>query len=418
MKKGWEIKTLNSVCDKTSNIKWQKSDDASYKYIDLSSVSRESLKITETTQINSLNAPSRAKKIVNEGDVIFATTRPTLKRVTLIPKEYDGQICSTGYTVLRAKSNKILPELIYYCLQTESFMERMETLQRGASYPAVTDMDVKKTQILLPPLPEQQQIVNILDQAFAAIDKAKANIERNLQNAKELFQSELNRVFSQRGEGWKEKTLMDVALEFGRGKSKHRPRNDAKLYGGKYPFVQTGDVRNANKHIRSYTQTYNEVGLAQSKLWSKGTICITIAANIAETAILDFDGCFPDSIIGLQVNPDKAITEFAYYALQFLKAKLQALGKGSAQDNINLGTFQSQYFPFPNIETQQDVVKKLDGLLNLSITLEEKYCNKIEQLDELKKSILQKAFTGEITASEYKLTDTEELDMVAEEKDN
>lgn len=138
---------------------------------------------------------------------------------------------------------------------------------------------------------------------------------------------------------------MDVSIEFGRGKSKHRPRNAEFLFGGKYPFVQTGEVRNAEKYINTYSKTYNDAGLAQSKIWAKGTICITIAANIAETAILDFDACFPDSIIGLIVDPKKATNDYTFYALMYLKSELQAQGKGSAQDNINLGTFKNNYSP-------------------------------------------------------------------------
>jgi len=109
-------------------------------------------------------------------------------------------------------------------------------------------------------------------------------------------------VFENKGEGWEEKTLEQVSKIFGRGKSRHRPRNYEKLYGGNYPFIQTGDIRNCNHYITQYTQTYSELGLAQSKLWSAGTICITIAANIAETGVLTFEACFPDSVIGLVVN--------------------------------------------------------------------------------------------------------------------
>jgi len=96
-----------------------------------------------------------------------------------------------------------------------------------------------------------------------------------------------------------------MALDFGRGKSKHRPRNDERLYGGDIPFIQTGDIRNASHIITQYSQTYSEVGLKQSKLWPRGTLCITIAANIAETSILGFDACFPDSVIGFVADPKK-----------------------------------------------------------------------------------------------------------------
>ena len=158
------------------------------------------------------------------------------------------------------------------------------------------------------------------------------------------------------------KTLEQVSVSFGRGKSKHRPRNYEKLYGGDYPFIQTGDIRNCNHYITEYTQTYSELGLAQSKLWPAGTICITIAANIAETGILTFDACFPDSVIGLVVNDKLADRDFVEYLLQYFKARIQALGKGSAQANINMGTFEDELFPFPSVKEQKKIIQTLDTL--------------------------------------------------------
>ncbi len=299
--------------------------------------------------------------------------------------------------VVRPKTKNLSREFLTYLFVGGVDINNIIT---GSAQPQITRQSLNPVQIPIPPLQEQQQIVTILDQAFEAIDQAKANIEQNILNAKELFQSKLNDIFSQKGEGWEEKRLQDIAIDFGRGKSKNRPRNDEKLFGGKYPFVQTGDIRNTDKILTSYTQTYNEVGLAQSKLWPKGTICITIAANIAETAILDFDSCFPDSMIGLIVDPLKAHNDYTYYSLQFLKSKLQALGKGSAQDNINLGTFQNQYFPFPSLERQKEIVVLLDCLNEYTKESEQIYSQKLENLEHLKKSILQKAFAGELTNKE------------------
>ena len=124
-----------------------------------------------------------------------------------------------------------------------------------------TIIKAKSTRIPVPPLPEQKRIVAILDEAFEGIGTAVANAEKNLANARELFDSYLNSVFTQKGEGWVEKTLQQVSLDFARGKSKHRPRNDPKLYNGTYPFIQTGDVRNCDHVILENTQSYNETGL-------------------------------------------------------------------------------------------------------------------------------------------------------------
>jgi type I restriction enzyme S subunit len=255
---------------------------------------------------------------------------------------------------------------------------------------------VRNFPILLPPISEQQRIVAILDEAFTAIAKARANAEQNLKNSKELFESYLQGVFENKGEDWQEKTLEQVSKIFGRGKSRHRPRNYEKLYGGIYPFIQTGDIRNCKHYITEYSQTYSELGLAQSKLWPSGTICITIAANIAETGVLTFDACFPDSVIGLVVDEKFADRDFIEYLLQSFKARIQALGKGSAQANINMGTFENELFPFPSVTEQKAIVQKLDALSAETNKLEAIYQQKINDLEELKKSILQKAFSGEL----------------------
>ena len=136
--------------------------------------------------------------------------------------------------------------------------------------------------------------------------------------------------------------------------------------------------------------------MAQSKLWPTGTLCITIAANIAETGVLTFDACFPDSVIGCVFDETKTNIDYVEYLLQSFKAILQAEGKGSAQDNINLGTFEKHYFPFPNKAKQDEIVDKLNCMRTNIAKLEQIYEQKIKDLDELKQSILQKAFNGEL----------------------
>lgn len=147
-----------------------------------------------------------------------------------------------------------------------------------------------------------------------------------------------------------EATLPELG-EFGRGVSKHRPRNDPKLLGGKYPLIQTGDVASANLYITSYTTTYSELGLAQSKMWGKGTLCITIAANIAKTAILNFDACFPDSIVGFTAN-GRTNNIFIHYWFSFFQEILESQAPESAQKNINLKILSELKVIVPSKEQQ------------------------------------------------------------------
>ena len=149
---------------------------------------------------------------------------------------------------------------------------------------------------------------------------------------------------------WEIRYFSDLG-ELKRGKSKHRPRNDPILLGGKYPLIQTGDVTNSNTYIKSYTSTYSEEGLKQSKMWKKGTLCITIAANIAESAILTFDACFPDSVVGFTPNGE-VISLFIHYWLSFLQPILEENAPAVAQKNLNVATLEKVGVIIPPLELQ------------------------------------------------------------------
>ena len=333
------------------------------------------------------NAPTR---LAEKNDILLGI-RATIGNIAISDQTY---CIGRGVAAIRVNEQKAHRNYIKNYLV--SALDEIIGKSGGAIIKGIKKEDLTDMIIYLPDVNEQKRIVSKLDECFDAIDNAHANVERNLQNAKELFQSQLNQIFTQKGDGWVDEKLGEVCEEFGRGKSKHRPRNDKKLFDGDYPFVQTGDVRNAQKIITEYSQTYNEIGLAQSKQWRKGTVCITIAANIAETAILGFSACFPDSIIGFNADSSKTTNQYVYYLLQFYKEHLQKLGKGSAQDNINLGTFNKQLFPFPNLEIQKQIVNQLDDLKSQTQFLESNYQQELDALDELKKSILEKAFNGEL----------------------
>ena len=160
---------------------------------------------------------------------------------------------------------------------------------------------------------------------------------------------------------WSIVTLNDLG-EVNRGRSRVRPRNAPYLYGGKYPFVQTGDITASTGRVSSYTQTYSDAGLAQSRLWPAGTMCITIAANIAETGILQFPACFPDSVVGFIPDKTKADVNFVEYMFRQLKRNIQLEATGSVQDNINLATLARLEFPLPLIGEQRAIAEVLGAL--------------------------------------------------------
>ena len=186
---------------------------------------------------------------------------------------------------------------------------------------------------------------------------------------------------------WKEYRISELGL-VGRGKSKHRPRNDKILYGGKYPFIQTGDVKEAVLHINKFKDTYNDTGLAQSRLWDQGTLCITIAANIADTAILKFPACFPDSIIGFTPNTGVSDVRFVKYYFDIYKKHLESISMGATQNNLSIEKLESIKFRIPNIETQ----KKIANVLSVYDNLIENNIRRIEILERIAEEIYKEWF--------------------------
>ena len=164
---------------------------------------------------------------------------------------------------------------------------------------------------------------------------------------------------------WEKKTL-DQLGSVSRGKSRHRPRNDPKLFGGKYPFIQTADVKNANFYITEFSDTYNEEGLSQSKLWDVGTLCITIAANIADTGILGIPACFPDSVMGFVPYYGVSDVRFIKYCFDMLQRDCKQISQGTAQDNLSWQKLSTINFPVPSFETQRriaDILSAYDDLI-------------------------------------------------------
>lgn len=383
MKAGWQRKRLRDACD----IDRVQGIHAGLPYVGLEDIESHTARFIGSEQPTSVKSSTFR---FSPEHVLYGRLRPYLNKV--LAPDFEGH-CSTEVFPLRPRVGTAREFVLYWLLREETVARANDTA-RGARMPRANVDAILDLEFLLPPRAEQDRIVGILDKTFEGIANAKTNAERNLESARAMFESQIASVFVAGASEWTPRQLAEVALDFGRGKSKHRPRNDPKLYGGKYPFIQTGDVRGADHLITEYSQTYNDLGLAQSKLWPAGTLCITIAANIAETGILGFDACFPDSVIGVVVNPKVTSNSFLEYLLQSVKARLKAQGKGSAQDNINLGTFEGQTFPFPDIKTQARIVANLDELREATNRAAALYEQKLAALNELKNSVLHYAFAG------------------------
>ncbi len=248
---------------------------------------------------------------------------------------------------------------------------------------------LESLEIPLPPLAEQRRIAAVLDQAEAL----RAKRRHTLVQLDTLTQSLFLDLFGDPAinpRKWSVRKFADVGV-LDRGISKHRPRNAPELLGGPYPLIQTGDVANCDHYIRSYDSTYSEIGLRQSRMWPAGTLCITIAANIAKTGILTFDACFPDSVVGFQPN-DSATTEYVQLWLSFLQATLEANAPESAQKNINLAILRGLDISVPPLPLQREFAAQVAAVERLKAAQR----SSLAKLDALFASLQHRAFRGEL----------------------
>jgi type I restriction enzyme S subunit len=281
--------------------------------------------------------------------------------------------------------NTLDSKFLYYFCTTYNFFKH----NKATTLPSLTKADLLKIKIPLPPLPQQQKIANILDAADALRQNDKALIAKYDELTQALFLDMFgDPVSNPKG---LEKVKFSEVGKLDRGKSKHRPRNAPELLGGKYPLIQTGDIANSGGYITNYKSTYSEIGLLQSKLWKSGTLCITIAANIAKTGILTFDACFPDSVVGFIPN-ELTNNEYTQYWMSFLQKIIEDAAPESAQKNINLAILKDLDFPLPPIDLQNQFAERV-AIIEEQKAIAQK---SIEKSESLFNSLLQKAFKGEL----------------------
>jgi type I restriction enzyme S subunit len=340
-------------------------------------------------------------KVFPKGTLLIALYGATIGKLATL-----GIDAATNQAVCGIFENKEhdLKYLYWYL-----FYKRRKLIEAGigGAQPNISQTILKNLEVPLPEKEIQQALVSKIEELFSELDKGIENLRIGQQQLKTYRQSVLKWAFEGKltdenvkedelPKGWKIVELKEVC-EIKRGKSKHRPRNEPSLYGGKYPFIQTGDIRNASgRYINEYSQTYSEKGFQQSKLWPKGTLCITIAANIGETAILGFDSCFPDSVVGLLCNEKMILNKYTNYFFISFKQKLEELAPATAQKNINVAILEKVEIPLSSIEEQNKIVQEIESRLSVADKMEESITQSLQQAEALRQSILKQAFEGKL----------------------
>lgn len=352
-----EKKRLGDICEivtgatPKTNIKefW----DGDINWITPAELTEDTYIINESLRkITTEGVEKTGLKSFPKGTVILSSRAP-IGKVAIAGCE---MYCNQGFKNLIC-SKQINNRFLYWYLKGHK--EYLNSLGRGATFKEISKAIVENIEICLPTLEKQEKYADILEQCNGIIQIKKGQLRKldTLVKSRfvELFGNPISNSY-----GLPEATLPELG-EFGRGVSKHRPRNDPRLLDGEYPLIQTGDIANTDLYITLYNSTYSELGLQQSKMWNKGTLCITIAANIAKTAILRFDACFPDSVVGFNAN-ERTNNIFIHYWFSFFQSILESQAPESAQKNINLKILSELKVIVPKKEKQDEFVEFINQL--------------------------------------------------------
>ncbi|EPY4780542.1 restriction endonuclease subunit S [Klebsiella pneumoniae] len=354
-----EWKTLEDITLRTSNIKWREVI-RSYRYIDLTSVDIATKKITETTEITKNNAPSRAQKLVDENDVIFATTRPTQQRFCLIDSEYAGEVASTGYCILRAKQDQVLPKWILHWISTSDFKKHVEENQSGSAYPAISDSKVKECLIPIPCPDNPEKSLAIQSEIVRILDKFTA-LTAELTMRKKQYNYYRDQLLSFEGGSVEWKSLGEVAIitigAFIR-KDKQNPDADYPVYnGGRTPTGYYEDFNNDGDKIIVSARGANAgfVNKSSTPYWA-GNSCYSISVRSTE-----------------QLH-----WMYVYYYLKQSETKLTGIQQKGGIPAVSKKQMEDLLLPIPSKSEQVRIVTILDKFDTLTSSITEGLPREIE----------------------------------------
>jgi type I restriction enzyme, S subunit len=386
---------------------------------------------------------TKKQQVCKEGDFLVAEIDAKVGGYGFVPKELTGAIVSSHYFLFEVDEKKMLKDYLGWLIKTDIIQNQINS-KGSTNYAAIRPGHVLNFEIPLPPIKEQRNIVKILKNInveYSFLNIELKSQQTNLQQLRQAILQEavqgkltqqnkddepastlLQRIKAEKqkliaaGKLKKEKELTPITKDeipfelpkgwvwcrtqevgiLKRGKSKHRPRNDRRLFiNGVYPFIQTGEVSKAKYEagiINSINGYYNEFGLNQSEMQKTGTLCITIAANIAEYGFLGIDACVPDSVVCFE-SIDDVISKYMSFFIEISKVMLEKLAPSTAQKNINLGILNELLFPLPPLSEQHRIVTKVQQLLQMINQLEQQVAQSQTQANNLLQAVLKEAFT-------------------------
>lgn len=410
---GWEITKIKHIVSSVTDIDHFIPDSAEFgiPYLmigdlkDLSSsIDWDSSKKISIEDYKKLSIKSRPQI----GDIIFARYA-SIGTTCYIDTDRDFLVSYACLTI--HPSDLIIGKFLSYYLKSSSFAEDVLRRTNSNTQGNVGKDSLVNATIVLPSIIEQTQIVNFLDAKCSDINAMLSKTRASIEEYKKLKQAVITQAVTKGVRG--EREMKDSGVEWigeipkewvcekikyatsiSRGLFNHRPRNDERYYNGKYPFIQTGDVANATKYIVSYSQTLNELGKSVSKEFPKGTLTMTIAANVGDVAILNFDAYFPDSVVGF--IPNKNIrTLYLFYVFSAMKDEFTRTAIKSTQLNLNIDRVKETFIPVTHDSNEQCEIEnyleskcaEIDGLIAKKEQL-------VKELESYKKSLIYEVVTG------------------------
>ena len=409
MKQGWEVRTLGDLANvkggkrvpKGYRLETEKTD---YPYIRVTDFNDEgSVDLTDIHYVNR-EVFEQIKNYTITNNDLYISIAGTIGKTGIIPAELNGANLTENACKLVFKAN-VDPKFVYYFTKTESFINQAGLNTRIAAMPKLALTRLSTISFLFPKsLPEQQRIVTILDEAFAAIAQAKANAEQNLKNVKELFESYLQSVFENKGEGWINTSIGETCnLQTG-----GTPSTSKKEFydGGSIKWLVSGDIN--QKIINDCEGRITELGMNSSNTKYLPVNSVLIALNgqgktRGTVAMLKTKASCNQSLVSIYPKDDNSLLpELIFSNLEGRYEEIRRMTGDSGNDRrgLNMPLIRSIKFSYPkNLTDQKDIILKLDNLRTRTKQLEAIYQQKINDLDELKKSILQKAFAGELNTT-------------------
>lgn len=396
----WQLTKLSNICTQiTDGVHLTpKYQPTGIPFISVNNLSSGKLDFTDCKYISlDLHKELTKRCCPKKGDVVLSKVG-TLGIADVIDVDFEFSIF-VQLALLKPNTSKVNSNYLKYVLNSNQLQKEINSHASGTTLRYIGINKISNLTIPVPVLKEQQKIASILSKVDELIQKTDKNIEQTHRLKKGLMERLLTKGIGHNkfkdtkvGEipiEWKISRLEELG-KIERGKFAHRPRDDPDYYGGKYPFIQTGDVVKSKRYIRTYSQTLNERGLSVSRIFPPGIIALTIAANIGSTAITTFPVCFPDSVVGISTK-DMNI-DFLEHYLKTRKSFLGNKATVSAQHNINLETLRPLLIPVPPLAEQNDIAAILSSIDAYS----EMESNEKSKLQMLKKGLMQKLLTGKI----------------------